>query len=177
MKTITKGIIFGLAAFAMTGCNCLNLLPTDQGFDREAFIEQGKSLEKKSKNVIAETNTFTVKTTKGVGSGEPQVYTLTATRQTAYTWTSDETNATLKNELIAQEIFWESKAMYKIADLMSQSSTSYKDFLFEKHNDGTYAIEKVNSERMEFNSDGILTEYRSYYPSGDYTYREYTFAK
>lgn len=177
MKIITKGKIFGLAAFAMTGCNCLNLLPTDQGFDREAFIEQGKSLEKKSKNVIAETNTFTVKTTIVREGLEPVINTAVATRQTAYTWTSDETNATLKNELIAQEIFWESKAMYKIADLMSQSSTSYKDFLFEKHNDGTYAIEKVNSERMEFNTDGVLISYKNIYSNNEYTLREYTFEK
>lgn len=176
MKTITKGVIFGLAAFAMTGCNFLNNLPGVKTFTMESFVEKANELESKTKELMDEYNSFTVKTTKVVTESEPVVYTLNATKASSG-WTSEETDTSLRNEVIAQEIFWSSKTMYKIAKLIHNSQSQYKEYVYELKIDGTYAMEKANSVRMEFNKDGILTSYKDFRPNNEYTLREYTFSK
>lgn len=178
MKIFTKGIILGLSIFAMSGCSLLGggLGGGAETFTQAKFVEKGKDLEDTTKKAIEETNTFTVKTTKMV-EGVSNTYTLSATRDSKYTFTSDETNSDLKNEVIAQEIFWEQKAMYKLANLIEINSGYYKEFVFEKKADGSFALEKANSERMEFNKDGVLTLYKDMYSSGNYTLREYSYSK
>lgn len=161
MKKFIKTTILGLAMFSMTGCGFFNGGEKDKTLSRSSFIEEGLKMMSSCTEAQLSVSTLTIKTSKLVQGGNKEEYDLTATIKDGE-WETEGLTSEQHNECIAQCAFWESKTVYKICKLMDGSLGSgyFPDYTFVKLAAGGYTA-TGKSEEFAFNSNGLLTSYKS----------------